>query len=145
MLLHIDEDLAEAAREAGCPACGGTLHQADYPRKPRGCPEPWREAFATRRSFCCAQCRRRLTPRSVRFLGRRVYLGLIVVLACVRHRGQHPQAAALAGPDPYPAALADLVAGAVGADPAVVRRAGGLCAAGGSATGAGESARALPR
>jgi hypothetical protein len=32
----------------------------------------------------------------VRFLGRRVYLGLIVVLACVRHRGQHPQAAALA-------------------------------------------------
>jgi hypothetical protein len=96
LLLQIDEDLAEAAREAGCPACGGTLHQADYPRKPRGCPVPWRAAFATRRSFCCARCRRRLTPRSVRFLGRRVYLGLIVVVACVRHTGHHPKTAALA-------------------------------------------------
>ena len=96
LLLHSDEDLAEAAREGGCPACGGTLHQADYPRNPHGCPEPWREAFATRRSFCCAQCRRRLTPRSVRFLGRRVYLGVIVVLTCVRHSGHHPKAAALA-------------------------------------------------
>lgn len=96
LLLHIDEELAEAAQEGGCPACGGVLHQADYPRKPRGCPRSWRAAFARRRSFCCAQCRRRLTPRSVRFLGRRVYLGLIVVVASLRHSGHHPKAAALA-------------------------------------------------
>lgn len=96
LLLHIDEELAEAARAAGCPACGGVLHQADYPRKPRGCPRPWRTAFATRRSFCCAQCRRRLTPRSVRFLGRRVYLGLFVVVGCMRPSRPHPQAHALA-------------------------------------------------
>jgi hypothetical protein len=67
-----------------------------FTRKPRGCPVPWCEAFATRRSFCCAQCRRSLTPRSVRFLGRRVYLGLIVVVAWVRQTGHRPQAAALA-------------------------------------------------
>jgi len=96
LLLHIDEEFAEAARAEGCPACGGELHQADYPRKPRGCPASWREAFATRRSFCCAQCRRRLTPRSVRFLGRRVYLGVIVVVASVRHSGHHPKANAVA-------------------------------------------------
>lgn len=96
LLLRIDEEFAEAAQAEGCPVCGGVLHRADYPRKPRGCPASWREAFASRHSFCCAQCRRRLTPRSVRFLGRRVYLGLIVVVASLRHTGHHPQAAALA-------------------------------------------------
>jgi hypothetical protein len=43
------------------------------------------------------------------------------------------------GPDPHPAVLADLVAGAVAEDPAVVRRAGVLRAAGGSAAGAGDA------
>lgn len=96
LLLHIDEELAEAARSGGCPACGGVLHQADYPRKPRGCPRSWRGSFERRHSFCCAPCRRRLTPRSVRFLGRRVYLGVLLVVASLRHSGHHPQAAALA-------------------------------------------------
>jgi hypothetical protein len=46
-------------------------------RKPRGGPQ-WDRRY----SFCCAEedCRRRLTPESVRFLGRRVYAGLVVVL-----------------------------------------------------------------
>ena len=34
---------------------------------------------------------------SVRFLGRRVYLGLAVVLGSARHAGQNPAAARLAG------------------------------------------------
>lgn len=34
LLLFIDEDLAAQARAAGC-ACGGVLHGARYPRKPR--------------------------------------------------------------------------------------------------------------
>ena len=40
------------------------------------------ESYQSRLSFCCAEegCRRRTTPPSVRFLGRRVYLGVIVVL-----------------------------------------------------------------
>ena len=39
-----------------------------------------RDDYSSRLSFCCAVCRTRSTPLSVRFLGRRVYLGLAVVL-----------------------------------------------------------------
>ena len=35
----------------------------------------------TRLSLCCGACRSRCTPASVRFLGRRVYWGAVVVLA----------------------------------------------------------------
>jgi hypothetical protein len=35
-------------------------------------------------SFCCARCNKRVTPPSVRFLGRRVYYGAVVVLACLK-------------------------------------------------------------
>ena len=38
-------------------------------------------------SFCCADCRRRTTPVSVRFLGRRVYLGIVVTLISALHAG----------------------------------------------------------
>jgi len=34
-----------------------------------------------------ATCRRRTTPYSVRFLGRRVYLGVVVTLACALSAG----------------------------------------------------------
>lgn len=39
-----------------------------------------RDDYSWRLSFCCAACRTRSTPLSVRFLGRRVYLALAVVL-----------------------------------------------------------------
>ena len=82
LLFRLDEDLAGEVRGAGC-ACGGVLHSARYPRKPRGMRTALGEAYETRLSFCCARegCRRRITPASVRFLGRRVYLGAVVVLA----------------------------------------------------------------
>ena len=82
LLFRLDEDLAGEVRRAGC-ACGGVLHSARYPRKPRGMRTALGEAYETRLSFCCARegCRRRITPASVRFLGRRVYLGAVVVLA----------------------------------------------------------------
>jgi len=79
LLLRIDHEFAAQRRAEGC-GCGGNLHCADYPRKPRGCPPSMREAFSSRLSFCCALCRTRATPLSVRFMGRRVYLGLAVVL-----------------------------------------------------------------
>lgn len=81
-LLTIDQDLAAEVRTAGCTACGGILHSARYPRKPRGGPDTLGPDYATRLSFCCAAegCRRRTTPPSVRYLGRRVYLGAVVVL-----------------------------------------------------------------
>jgi hypothetical protein len=41
------------------------------------------EAFFVRFSLCCGRegCRKRATPPSLRFLGRRVYLGAVVLLA----------------------------------------------------------------
>lgn len=82
VLTKIDADLAAQACAQGC-ACGGALHRSDYPRKVRGV-----KVEARRDSFCCAEegCRRRVTPGSVRFLGRRIYAGFIVVLlTALRH------------------------------------------------------------
>lgn len=78
-LLSIDADLAARARAKGCAHCGGTLHSATYARKPRGLPDSI-EQIDRRLSFCCQTCRRRTTPASVRFLGRRCYAGTVVVL-----------------------------------------------------------------
>jgi hypothetical protein len=38
------------------------------------------DQYNFRFSFCCSVCRQRTTPMSVRFLGRRVYLSVLVVL-----------------------------------------------------------------
>lgn len=48
--------------------------------------------YEWRFSFCCAQegCRRRATPPSVRYLGRRVYLGAVVVLVTALQAGITP-------------------------------------------------------
>lgn len=86
LLLLMDEELATQTRADGCP-CGGILHRANYPRKPRGCLDEVRPDYAFRFSFCCNACRKRSTSTSVRFLGRRVYLGLAVVLMSARHAG----------------------------------------------------------
>lgn len=86
-LLGIDQDLAGEACALGCRCCGGRLHRAAYPRKPRGAQCPLDPAYRQRCSFCCATCRRRTTPYSVRFLGRRVYLGVVVTLACAMTTG----------------------------------------------------------
>lgn len=82
ILLAIDKTNAEEVRDLGCPFCGGVLDVANYPRKPRGYAETEGEPVM-RLSFCCRQegCRKRTTPESVRFLGRKVYSGLVVVLA----------------------------------------------------------------
>jgi len=79
LLLRIDHEFAAQRRADGC-RCGGNLHCSDYPRKPRGCPPSMRDDYSSRLSFCCALCRKRATSLSVRFLGRRVYLALAVVL-----------------------------------------------------------------
>ena len=80
-LTDIDQDIAAEVQAGGCP-CGGVLHSARYPRKPRGIRCALDESYYTRLSFCCAEdgCRRRTTPPSIRFLGRKVYLGIMVLL-----------------------------------------------------------------
>lgn len=87
LLVAFDEQITERVREGGCPQCGGRLDRADYPRKPRGggvsaAAEQWDRRF----SLCCARegCRRRATPPSVRYLGRRVYAELVVLVVCAR-------------------------------------------------------------
>ena len=44
-------------------------------------------------SFCCATegCRRRLTPASLRFLGRKVFFGVLVLLVPVLRDGATPE------------------------------------------------------
>src|SRR5258708_7226436 len=79
LLLRFDEDLARTCRGGGC-RCGGTLHLGRYRLNPRGLPPGLGPEFVYRWSFCCARCRRRVTPPSLRFLGRKVYLASIVIL-----------------------------------------------------------------
>jgi hypothetical protein len=91
-LLEVDQDLANRARQQGC-ACGGRLHCANYPRKPRGGCKKLPESCGYRLSFCCGRdgCRKRTTPPSVRFLGRKVYLAAVVVLVATMRQGPSPR------------------------------------------------------
>ena len=85
-LTEFDWSVAEAVQREGCPDCGGPLHRGDYERKPRfALVGAEVESFATRFSFCCGRegCRHRRTPPSLRFLGRRVYVGAVVILASI--------------------------------------------------------------
>jgi len=84
----IDRDLAEQTRVKGC-FCGGVLHKANYPRSPRGLGSTPPSELQRRFSFCCDRdgCRRRATPPSVRFLGRKVYVGVMVVLVAAMQQG----------------------------------------------------------
>ena len=92
LLLAYDRDLADLARRAGC-ACGGVLHSAAYPRKPRPRRRWLRAEHGLRFSFCCAVdgCRSRSTPPSLRFLGRKVYLAVAVVLISIMRHGVSEQ------------------------------------------------------
>ena len=84
LLVQFDKSVTERVAAAGCPRCNGPLHRSDYTRKPRGAwIAPAGEAWVRRFSLCCGRegCRKRATPPSLRFLGRRVYLGAVVIVA----------------------------------------------------------------
>ena len=80
---EVDEERARRVQLERCPHCGGPLDRADFPRKPRGELGEAAEAYQRRISLCCRNegCRRRATPPSVRFLGRKVYFAALVVIA----------------------------------------------------------------
>jgi hypothetical protein len=80
LLTRIDVEFAAEARQGRCPECAGPLHVADFPRKPRGCPASVREEYSRRLSFTCGWCDSRSTPASVRFLSRRVYVAVALIL-----------------------------------------------------------------
>lgn len=81
-LKQVDAAEAESCRSAGCARCGGQLHSATYPRKPHGLAPELRED-ARRYSFCCAACRGRITPPSVRFFGRRFRVAPLFLVVSV--------------------------------------------------------------
>jgi len=89
LMERVDADLAARAGAEGCVHCGGRLHRGDYRRKPRRGPANWDR----RHSFCCDRdgCRKRKTPPSVRFLGRKVYVGVVVVLVAAMMHGASEQ------------------------------------------------------
>ena len=84
-LTAFDADIARQVAARRCRFCGGPLHQANYRRKPRGALLAMAgEGLAVRHSLCCGRrgCRRRALPPSLRYLGRRVYLEAVLLLAC---------------------------------------------------------------
>jgi hypothetical protein len=86
LLEQLDEGMARRVAAGGCPRCEGPLHRSNFDRKPRGGVSAVAgEAFKRRFSLCCGRegCRKRATPPSVRFLGRRVYLGAVVIVASI--------------------------------------------------------------
>lgn len=87
-LEEVDKSFASEAQSGGCEHCGAVLHRGDYSRKPRGGP-----SWDKRLSLCCSRdgCRKRKTPPSVRFLGRKVYVGVVVVLISAMMHGPSDQ------------------------------------------------------
>lgn len=87
LLVQIDAELAGRTQVTGCPHCGGVLHRSNYPRKPFGVAAAYRDAYGSRLSFCCADCRRRTTPPSVRFFGRWRFAAWAMLLITMLQRG----------------------------------------------------------
>jgi hypothetical protein len=86
LLVRADEAVTLRVAAEGCPWCRGPLHRSDYARKPRGALiAPSGEGVVRRFSLCCGRegCRKRATPPSMLFLGRRVYLGAVVIVASI--------------------------------------------------------------
>lgn len=89
LLLGFDRQIAETAHADRCPKCGATLHWGSWERKPRGGSVGLGPRHRLRFSLCCAAdgCRKRETPGSLRFLGRKVYFGAMVVLISAMQSG----------------------------------------------------------
>ncbi len=82
-LFWLDVRAAERIQASGCPHCEGPLHVSNYDRKVRGLSEEATDAgcYGLRLSLCCGRegCRRRATPPSTRFSGRRIYAAIAVL------------------------------------------------------------------
>ena len=79
-LEQIDAAEADRCRSERCSRCGDRLRSATYPRKPHALAPALRDNVR-RFSFCCAACRGRTTPPSVRFFGRRFSVAPVFLAA----------------------------------------------------------------
>ena len=126
-LKQADATEAQVCRAARCPRCGGALHSATYPRKPHGLAADLRDDVR-RFSLCRSVCRHRVKPPSVRFFGRRFYVGALFLLvsALALAGGVRLQTITRrwGGSSLDAEALAALVAGGVPPEPGVAGEAG---------------------
>lgn len=78
-LRDLDKKFFQGAKKESCPWCKGRLDTANFHRKTRGMGTD----SEIRYSLCCRRpgCRKRLTPKSLRFFGRRVYWAGVFILA----------------------------------------------------------------
>jgi len=88
LLEKYDREMLEKAQQGRCLFCGAPFHRGDYDRKPNGGPAHWDKRY----SLCCSSdgCRRRLTPASVRFFGRRAYVAPFFLLVSALNQGLTP-------------------------------------------------------
>lgn len=82
----LDRQIASDAKANGCAKCGGPLHDATWPRKPRGAELP--ECCSIRLGLCCGHCRKRTLPDSTLFCGRHVYLKVVLLLVVAARQQQ---------------------------------------------------------
>ena len=92
LLLGFDREIADAVHASQRQKCNAKLHWVSFARKPRGVPPGLGPERLQRFSLCCAAdgCRSRETPSSLRFLGRKVFLGAMVVLISAMQSGLSP-------------------------------------------------------
>jgi hypothetical protein len=87
-LLKIDHDIADYFHKQPCPHCGKMLDRADFFRKAGfGIPEDADKECRRRFSFCCRHCRKRLTPPSARYLPKKCYLTVVIVIMSAMKHG----------------------------------------------------------
>jgi hypothetical protein len=87
LLQEIDQDECRRVQALGCPDCGGPLDRNDHARKPRGLPFEHFDSDPRRLNLCCRHCRAHNMPESVVYLGRRVYVGVVLALASILASG----------------------------------------------------------
>jgi len=88
---EIDLDECRRVQALGCPDCGGPLDRNDHARKPRGLLFQHFDSNPRRLNLCCRHCRAHNMPESVVYLGRRVYLGVVLALASILVCGLTPR------------------------------------------------------
>lgn len=89
---RIDAAAITAAHDEGCLICGDPVDRSDYERKVRSAIGGLGGGPRRRPSLCCRKdgCRKRKTPPQLLFLGRRVYLSVVVVLVAAMCQGPTP-------------------------------------------------------
>ncbi len=85
-----DEEEGRKCQELGCPDCDGVLDRAYYERRPRGVLLGVPLIMRRRVSFCCRECRHRVTPESLRFARCKVFSLPTILMSLVLVSSKDP-------------------------------------------------------